>query len=503
MKVIEGARVLAPGLVDGERLDIVIEGDRIADLVPPGTVTSLDAERLDARGRLAMPGLVNAHTHGHGGLSKAVGDRWNLELLLNAAPWIGGQRTHEDKHLSALINAAEMALKGCTACYDLCFEFPAPSVEGLAAVAQAYADVGIRAVIAPMVADLTFYQSVPGLMKSLPHTLRERVEAMRMGPADATLEAIDTAARAWRYPSDRVRLAVAPTIPLHCSEAFLTGCRDLAREHGLAMQMHLGEAKYQAVSGIRRYGKSLTAALDAAGLLGPSFSAAHAVWLDDGDIARLADRGAQVAHNPGANLRLGSGIAPVRAMLERGVPVGVGTDGSASSDNQNMFEAMRLAAYVSRAVDQPVTDWVGAADALRMATEGSARVLGFDTLIGRLTRGYKADVVLLDLGHINMIPLNDPINQIVNAEDGGAVHTVMVGGRVIVQNRRLVSLDMARLAAQAEAAVERLGRVNAPARRFAERLAPLVSGFCRGLTDEPYPSSHPIHRHVPADRHRH
>jgi guanine deaminase len=467
--------------------------------VRPGTVTSLDSERIQGHGRLAMPGLVNAHTHGHGALSKGVGDRWNLELLLNAAPWIGGRRNDQDKYLSALLNAAEMALKGCTACYDLCFEFPAPTLDGLAAVAQAYADVGIRAVVAPMVADLTFYQSVPGLLASLPHTVRGRVEAMRMGPADATLQAIDAAARAWRYPADRIRLAVAPTIPLHCTEAFLTGCRDLARKHGLSMQMHLGEAKYQAVSGIRRYGRSLTAALDAFGLLGPRFSAAHAVWLDDADIARLADRGAQVAHNPGSNLRLGSGIAPIRAMLNRGVAVGVGTDGSSCSDNQNMFEAMRLAAYVSRGVNRPVDEWVGAAEALRMATEGSARVLGFDTLIGRLARGYKADIVLLDLGHINLVPLNDPTNQIVNAEDGGAVHTVMVGGRIIVENRRLVALDTARLAAEAEAAVERLREANAPARAFAERLAPLVAGFCRGLAEEPYPPTRPVCRHVPAD----
>ena len=122
------------------------------------------SEERQCRGYRRQPppdhsGPVNAHTHSHGGLSKGVGDLWQLDLLLNAAPWIGGSRSQEDKHLSTLIHAVEHVEKGSTACYDLFFEFPAPSIEGMEAVANAYAKVGLRAVIAPMVADLTFYQA--------------------------------------------------------------------------------------------------------------------------------------------------------------------------------------------------------------------------------------------------------------------------------------------------------------------------------------------------------
>ena len=137
MLVIAGGRVLSPHSPRGEARDIVVDGDTIVDLVAPGAVTNRNAEVLDARRRLIIPGLINAHTHSHGGLSKGVGDLWSLDLLLNAAPWIGGSRNAEDKHLAALINAVEHVEKGATACYDLFFEFPAPTVDGLEAIASA------------------------------------------------------------------------------------------------------------------------------------------------------------------------------------------------------------------------------------------------------------------------------------------------------------------------------------------------------------------------------
>ena len=144
------------------------------------------------------------------------------------------------------------------------------------------------------------------------------------------------------------RLGIAPTIPLHCSDDFMRGCRDLAMEFGLPVQTHLAEAPIQREGAQRRYGTTLTAHLERIGLLGPRFSGAHAVWIDDSEIELIARHGGALAHNPGSNLRLGNGIADMRRAIAGGVTVGVGTDGSSSSDNQNMFEAMRLAAFVSR-----------------------------------------------------------------------------------------------------------------------------------------------------------
>src|SRR5262252_2643212 len=495
MLVISGGLVHSRNSPRAELRDIVIDGDTIVDLVVPGAVTSADAEIIDASRRLVIPGLINGHTHSHGGLSKGVGDLWSLEHLLNAAPWIGGSRATEHKHLAALINAVEHVEKGSTACYDLFFEFPAPTIDGMEAVASAYAKVGLRAVIAPMVADLTFYQSVPGLIDALPDDARDHVRNMRTGGADATIAALRDLAARWSHPTDRLRLGIAPTIPQHCTREFMVGCRDVAREHGLAMQTHISEPKYLSASSFKFAGMSMTGTMDACGIVGPWFSAAHAVWINETDMALLARKGAQVSHNAGSNLRLGSGIAAVREYLRHGVTVGIGTDGSASSDNQNMFEAMRYAAFVSRIRGLPPQEWVSTAEAFRMATEGSAHILGMQDFIGKIAKGYKADLVLLDLDTPNYMPLNNATNQLVLTEDGTAVDKVLIGGKLVVTGGRALGIDHAALAAQAQEAVERLSALNAQARRFTERIEPMVSNFCRGLADDE--AMHALRRDIP------
>jgi len=164
-----------------------------------------------------------------------------------------------------------------------------------------------------------------------------------------------------------------------------------------------------------------------------------------------------------------------------GVTVGVGTDGSSSSDNQNMFEATRLAAYVSRVFDRAPEDWIGSAEALTMATEGSAAVLGMADLIGRIAPGYKADLVFLDLDHVNLVPLNNAVNQLVYTEDGAAVRDVMIGGRFVLRDGVLPGLDWPGIVSRARNASARLTVANTGAREAAERLAPVVSHFCVGL----------------------
>jgi guanine deaminase len=147
--VIRGGRVLDPVGPRGEPMDVLVRGDEVVEVGPPGLAAPDGAAVLDATGKLLHPGLINAHMHGHGSLAKGMGDRWTLELLLTAGPWLGGNRGLEEKALSSRLSAAEMVLKGCTACYDLYFEWPAPSPDGLAAVAEAYRAVGMRAVRRP------------------------------------------------------------------------------------------------------------------------------------------------------------------------------------------------------------------------------------------------------------------------------------------------------------------------------------------------------------------
>src|SRR3954447_26314960 len=325
--VISGGLVILSGATEATPADIVLTGDTISAIAPPGSV---NAPRIEAANRLVIPGLINAHTHGHGGLSKGVGDKWSLELLLNAGPWINGQRDSDDRYLSTVVSAVEMVRKGCTACYDLAAILPLPAVDALHDVARAYHDVGMRAVVAPMVADRSFYRAIPGLLDAFPSELRALAATLRVAPADATLGPLREAARSWPFSTDWVRLGIAPTIPLHCSDDFLVGCRDLAAEYGLALQTHLAESPVQRAAAARRYGTTLTGHLHALGLVGPWFSAAHGVWLDAAEMALIARNGGTLAHNPGSNLRLGNGIADVRRAIASGITVGVGTDGSGS-----------------------------------------------------------------------------------------------------------------------------------------------------------------------------
>src|SRR3954470_9680856 len=175
MILIHGASVLRPTTFAAEPLDVLVEGDTIQDLVARGSVKGEGMERIDATGRALMPGLVNGHNHAQTHLAKGLFDRYTLELYLTAVPWATGRRTLEDKALSATIGAAEMARKGCTAAYDMFAEFPLPTADGIDAVARAYADVGMRVAIAPMMADRSFYQAIPGLLDALPDDLRDAV----------------------------------------------------------------------------------------------------------------------------------------------------------------------------------------------------------------------------------------------------------------------------------------------------------------------------------------
>lgn len=482
--IIRGGRVLSAS--GAEASDLLIEGDTISALGPPGFAAPSDARAIDARGKLLHAGLINAHTHGHGNLAKGMGDLWTLELLLTAGPWISGNRGLEEKYLTTLIGAAEMLLKGCTAAYDLTFEFPAPSPDGLAACAQAYADLGMRAVVAPMVADRSFFEAIPGLMDALPPSLQKDVERLRLAPFEASLAAMRAALHGWRFDRDRIRMAVAPTIPHHCSDDFMTGCARLAREYGVGLHSHVQESKVQVIAGLKRYGKTLTAHLDDLGLLGPDFTVAHGVWLDDDDMRRLGDRGGSVAHNPGSNMRLGSGLADARRMLERHVNLGIGTDGANCADNQNMYEAMRLASFVSKVQGPDTRRWLTTGEVFRAATEGSAKALGFGDRLGRLAPGFKADIVFLDTAHVNWIPFNDAVNQLIHTEDGGAVESVMVGGEMVVEKGRLVRLDLGELARKAEAARAKLADLNRPNRALYDKLEGIVNAFCPGLARTPY-----------------
>ncbi len=486
--LVHGGQLLNQTRAILEPADVLIEEDRITAVGSHLSVPSA-VQRLDATGCIVLPGLINAHTHAHNNLSKGLGDNWTLEDLLNHGPAMNSTRTIDDQYLSAAIGAVEMLKTGCTASYDLFMAIPAPTEEGVEAVVRAYTDVGLRAVVAPAVADVVFYRTVPGLLDLLPPDLRRTVESIETAPTEGLLHLMEHAVRRWDgFAGGRIRVAIAPTIPGQCTDNFLQGCLRLVRQYGVGFHTHLAETKVQAVYSIQRWGKTLVAHLADVGLLGPNFVGAHGIWMTEEDIKRLADAGAAIAHNPASNLKLGSGIAPIREMLDQGVTVGLGTDGSMSSDNQNMFESMRFAALVNKIrFPHEQERWVGAQAIWDMATGGSARVLGLAHDIGAIAPGRKADLVLLRADSVFLRPLNNPLNALVYAETGADVETVLVGGRIVLEQGRVLTVDEARLRARAQEAVERLQFQKSAAWQLAEQLAPYLAAACRSAVAIPYP----------------
>jgi 5-methylthioadenosine/S-adenosylhomocysteine deaminase len=491
--VIRNAKLVDADRWRGEVADILITDDSIA-AVGPAIEAPASALSLEGTGLLIHPGFVNAHTHGHNALEKGNGDRWTLELLLGAGPWISGGRTTEDRYLSAALNAAEMALKGCTAAYDLFFEFPEPTVEGIQQAIRAYQDVGIRVVIAPMLSDMSLYEAVPGLLDALPPELKASVGGVRPPHWKQSIQVMESLEKAVHLDSDRARLAISPTIAMHCSEDFLRACRELADRTGWGIHSHVAESKVQLIAGEIRYHSSIVAHLDSHGLIRAGFTAAHGVWLSDADMERLAAVGASVATNPGSNMRLGNGLPDIRRMLKHGVNVAVGSDGSASSDNQNMYEAARLASYVSRVNGPDPSTWLTSQEAFRAATCGGSRALGFGDRLGRLAPGAKADLVFLDLQSINWQPLNNPLNQLLYTEDSTGVRHVMVGGRFIVIDRKLLTMDLQDLFHRTQEARSRLNVDTAGARALFDQVEPIIASYCPGLASRP----HQLHRYCGA-----
>lgn len=433
---------------------------------------------LDGRGLLAIPGLVNAHTHSPENCLRGVGEGLGLEPWLMTMFGVGGAYDAEAHEVTVLAGAAEMLRGGTTTVVDHLWMTP-PSPAALDAAMGAYAASGIRAALAPLMedADVTgelaagFGLDVSdGLVTALPEAL---------GTAEL-LAVLRHAFETWHGAEDgRLRVLAGPGGVQWASDELLLGSAELAARHQSGVHIHLLETTVQDAACRTAFGRSGLRRLADLGLLGPGLSLPHSVWIDAGDVAAIAESGATVVHNPAANGRLGSGRAPIPALLRAGAHVALGTDGSASSDNQSVWDAMKLAALIHNDADAGV--WVGSAEVLRMATTAGARVLargatggsgaaGGDGL-GTLAPGAPADLALLDLRGAGLAGAFELEPSLVLSEDGRAVRHVFVAGRQVVADGRCLTID--------EEEVN--GRLRELARRRARDARPLPPRVARAV----------------------
>ncbi len=399
MDIIENASI---GISDGHIA--LVEANR-----------TLSAEKIiDARDGLILPGLINTHTHLPMVCFRGLADDLPLMEWLNhhifpmEARFVNKQMVYD----CAMLAIAEMILSGTTTCCDGYF------FENQ--IAQAALASGMRMVAAQGFADF----ATPD------HPQYEKM----MAAAGRFVER-------WLPHAPMITPAFFCHSPYTCSPRTLVNVKAAAREAGILYLTHLLENRDEIDTIEKRYGRKPVQHLHHLGVLDDRTVAVHCNWMKPDDISLFADLGVNVSHNPASSMKLAAGIAPVPSMLEKGIAVGLGTDGSASNNDLDLFQEMDLAAKVHKVtlLDPTV---MSAETVLKMATIDGARVLGLDRLIGSIEVGKLADIIILDLNQPHLTPLYNPYSQIVYAARGGDVKTSIIGGKPVMENRRLLTMDL-------------------------------------------------------------
>jgi guanine deaminase len=400
---------------------------------------------------VVIPGLVNAHTHGNQAIERGLCDALPLDEWMVIASYggAGARLTPRDLYVSTMVGAIQMLRSGTTAVVDCARADEEWLDEGLDAVTQAYVDIGMRAGIAALYVDLDYFSSLP---LELVGRGSARPKRPRSDP-DEILEAVTRYIMRWRGRNARITPMLGPASLPRCSTELLVASVDLARREGLRLQTHLLSGKSQIYVAQARHGRKTVEFLRDIGCLGPWASFAHSIWMDDEEIGYLAESGAVVVHNPVSNLKLGAGQAPVPELRRAGAVVALGTDGASSNDSQNMWETVKLAVLVHRTDDAP-EQWLGASDALDMCWLGGALAVGQP--IGRIAPGHRADITLLRMSEVFPAPRAQLANQLVYGDPAWAVDSVMVGGKLVVRDGQIVTVDVEAIVAEARELAQRI-----------------------------------------------
>lgn len=418
---VRGGLLLEPGHLS--RSEDLLLGDGIIEEV--GRHVSGGDRDLDASGCIVIAGLVDAHTHSGQVLAPRLWDDVWLEEWMLLASYLGGPVTPEDAYIAAAVTAGEILASGGVALLDHAPRLGSDAApEAVEAVASAYIDIGIRASLAPLFSDLYLWDRLPEELKpdaQLTSTLPPPVSAK------VILAQARDALLAWNGRHERIRCLLGPTGAERCSDELLNGIAGLAAEYATGIHTHLLESPLQRLTSSEKQ----TERLAAGGLLGPGSSVAHGVWLDDSEIAMLARTRTTVVHCPVSNLRIGSGIAPLRRLRSAGVSVALGGDGGLVDPSFDLFALMQTAAVVHRSAEPP-TEWPTAEDVLEFCQRGGARALGLATH-GRLVPGGRADLVVLAGEGFSGKP-EQAFNELVHGPSRARVQAVVVAGHVVVEN---------------------------------------------------------------------
>lgn len=409
------------GKVEEEK-NILIEGTRIRSF--PEDVEGISSDEvIDGKGMLALPGLINTHTHVAMTLFRSYADDLALMDWLQNMIWPAEAHLDDDiVYWGSMLAFAEMIRGGTTAFCDM-YMF-------MESCAKAAEKAGIRGNIARGLAGVT-----PNGEKALEENIRLYQD--------------------WNNACDgRIRVMLGPHAPYTCPPEYLKKVRDASEKYGIPIHIHLAETKGEVETCIEKFGITPIALMNQIGLFDRPTLAAHCVHVNEEDIQIMAEKHVCVAHNPGSNLKLASGIAPVPKMRSAGITVGLGTDGASSNNKLDMFAEMRLAALIHKAAAlDPFA--VKADEAMQMGTAEGAKCLGYDDL-GALDEGKLADIILIDRSGYHWKPRFNSISLAVYAGNSMDVDTVIVNGQLLMRGKELLTIDKEQLDFETERVTKKL-----------------------------------------------
>lgn len=397
---------------------VAISGDRIVDIGPEDKFSDYYTGKvIDAKNGIIMPGLINTHTHASMTCFRGLADDLHLMTWLNDYIFPAEAKLNYEKvKAGALLACAEMILSGTTCFADMyLFED---------AVAEAAKKAGMRAVVGEVLYDFP---------------------SPSYGPIEEGFVYTENLIKKWQN-DPLITVAVEPHSPYLCAPDLLERAAGLSKMYEVPLIIHVAETQTEVSTIFERHGKTPIAHLADIGVLSSLLLACHCVAVTDADIELLASYNVKVSHNPESNMKLASGIAPIPQLLDAGVCVGLGTDGCTSNNNIDMFLEMDTAAKIHKVntLDPTV---MNAKTVLKMATREAAKALGLDDVTGSLEPGKKADVIVIDTNKPHLTPMYNLHSHLVYAAGGNDVDTSVINGQVVMENRRLLTLDIAKVMA--------------------------------------------------------
>ena len=438
-----------------QRKDVFIKGGLIAELLDAGT-SAPSGDVIDMSGCLVTPGLINCHHHSHEHYHKGRYDRVPLELWMNyVRPLKPIPVTARQVYVRTLIGAIQALRSGTTTIVDDLNASPVLQPEMVEAALQAYRDIGIRAMVGITLFDKPFFRALPFVSDEFPPELLAKLDGVKATPALEILDFVKGLAKTHHPESDRVSAILAPSAPQRCTDDFVRTVRNVADDMDLPVIMHVHETRLQAVTD---------------------------------DIQLLSDTGTSVQHNPNSNLKLGSGLMPMRAFLDAGVNVSLGTDGCGSIETVDMLRAVASTALVHKLRGDDHTRWVDAGDAWHAGTLGGAKALGFEGKMGLVAPGMRADVTCYKLVSSAFTPLNNPLRQLVYGETGADLDTIIIDGRVVMRYGKLSGIDEDSILSEAQEAHAELEPFISAAEEQTAEMAPAYARIyarCQALAIDP------------------